>query len=240
MTRATQFIVACVVVLIPTAGQLQAEMIAITSYDITDAARSGMGGWQHTYSGSIVDTGNYSASGLSFTRANYSGGSGTLNDGLEGTGASDTELFGLKSDVSPTFTLHLDGFFTISDIALLVVDSANSIPGHIAGFDVTILGITESFVTSEQPTLRDAFVDLTGSSLDGLVTNQIILSNFSHDNLGSFTQVFAIGEIEVQGSAASVVPLPSSLALLAMGASVTGVGGVFRRRSKKSSKTEAV
>ncbi len=175
---------------------------SISSYDIRDAARSGFGGWAHTYGGTIVDTGSFSANGFAFTRANYSNGSGTLNDGAEGTGPADTQLFANNGDARPRITLHLDGTYNVSSLLLANWDSGNSIPGTLRGCDVTINGQTESFTTTE-PSLRDELVDLSGSPLSRLCTDTVILSNFIHDGSNGLNEMFCIGEISVRGQACS-------------------------------------
>jgi len=191
---------------------------AIARYDITDAARSGFGSaWAHTYDGLITNTGNFFANGRAFTRANYRGGSGTLNDGSPGTSIGDTQLFANNSDARPRITLHLNGNHFIEDITLFSFDDGNSIPGCIRSVDVTIGGLTETFVTSE-PTTNDEFIDLTGSVLSTIPTNSILLSNFVHDGRpNGLSEMFCIGEIGLFGTATTrfgltaTGPCPGSL-----------------------------
>jgi len=194
----------------------------IETYDIDDAALTGFGGWSHVYNGSITNTGSGSANGFGFDRGDYSGGGGTLNDGFEGSSAQDTQLFANNESARPVITLNLDNQYFIEDLTLFSFDSGNSIPGRIRGFDVTINGVTESFLSSE-PTANDEFVDLEGSSLDGLGTDTIVLSNFLHDGGNSLDEMFAIGEIEVNGT---LVPAPGAMALLGLG----GLAATRRRR----------
>ena len=177
---------------------LAASLIA--TYDITDAARSGFGGgWAHTYNGTITDTGNFSANGVAFTRANYRNGSGTLNDGSPGTGAGNTQLFANNADARPRITLHLKGNHFVDDITLFSFDGSNSVPGSIRSVDVTIGGLTQTFATSE-PTTNDEFIDLTGSVLGTIPTNTILLSNFVHDGRpNGLDEIFCIGEIGING-----------------------------------------
>lgn len=172
----------------------------ISTYDIRDAARSGFGNWAHTYNGTIVDTGNFSANGFNFTRANYTGGSGTLNDGSQGTGPGDTQLFANNNDARPRITLHLNGNHFIDDITLYSFDSGNTIPGRIRSVDVTIGGLTGTFATTE-PTTNDELIDLSNSILGTIPTNTIVLSNFTHDGGNSLNEMFCIGEIGLNGTA---------------------------------------
>ena len=176
----------------------------VTSYNIRDAAESGFGGWSHAYGGTITNTGSGTANGFAFDRANYSGGSGTLNDGITGTGINDTQLLANSSDANPRITLVLDGSYSIDDITMCSNTSGNSIPGTIRGCDVTINGVTESFATSE-PTDNDEFIDLSGSSLDGLASTSVTLSNFTHDGSNSLDEMFSISEILVNGTPASII-----------------------------------
>ncbi len=199
------------------------SQITITHYDILNAARAGTGGWNHNYNGTITDTGMGSANGVQFTRADYFGGSGTLNDGIIGSGVGDTQLFANNSFASPVITLHLPGLYSIDDITLYSFATGNSIPGAIAGFDVTIGGFTESFNSSE-PTDNNEFVMITGSTLDGIGTTTIQLSNFIHDGSNTLTELFAISEIVINGS---LVPAPGAIALLGL----AGLIGGRRRRA---------
>lgn len=177
---------------------LAASLIA--TYDITDAARDGFGNWHHNYNGSIVDTGNFSANGFNFTRANYRNGAGTLNDGSPGTSVADTQLFANNADARPRITLHLKGNHFVNDLTLFSFDGGNSIPGRIRSVDVTIGGLTQTFATSE-PTTNDEFIDLSNSVLSTIPTNTVVLSNFTHDGGNSLNEMFCIGEIGVSGRA---------------------------------------
>jgi MYXO-CTERM domain-containing protein len=204
------------------AGAASAGTVTVTGYDIQNAARSGFGGWAHTYNGTITDTGSGNANGIGFTRADYTGaGDGTLNDGLEGTGPGDTQLFANNSFASPVITVYLDGFYTIDNITLFTFQGGNFIPGSVAGYDVTIGGVTESFLSSE-PTDNDEFVNILGSTLDGISDNKVILSNFLHDGSHNLHEIFAIGEIGINGQ----VPAPGALALL-------GIAGLAARRRRR-------
>ncbi len=176
----------------------------VTSYDITDAAESGFGGWGHTYGGTITNTGSGTANSFAFDRADYTGGSGTLNDGNNGTGTGDTQLFANNAQADPHITIYLDGSYTVDDITLFSFDGGNSIPGRISGCDVTINGVTVPFATSE-PSTNDEFIDLSGSPLAGLATTQITLSNFTHDGGNGLDEMFSIAEITVSGSPASII-----------------------------------
>lgn len=214
MHRTTRWILLCVGVLLGAVAPLQADLVTITDYDILQAPLTGTGSWAHLYSGTITPTGSFTIDGFPADRGDYTGGSGTLNDGLPGTGTGDTQLLGNTVDFVPVITLNLDAFYSINTITLFSFDGGNSIPGVISSFDVTINGTTVTFATSE-PTPNDEFVDLAGSALDGLVTDQIMLSNFVHDGSNGLPGFFAIGEVEIDGTpSGGGVPEPSALSLL--------------------------
>jgi hypothetical protein len=148
-----------------------------------------------------VDTGNFFADGIAFTRADYSGGSGTLNDGSPGTSPADTQLFANNSDARPVITIHLDGTYTIDEIILYSFDGGNSIPGAKASVEVEIGGQSQVFTTTD-PGVNDELIDLTGSPLQNIPTNTVILKNFVHDGRNNgLPSLFCIGEIELSGNA---------------------------------------
>lgn len=198
MTKVLKFLAVAACTL---GGSALAQNPVITSYDITDAARTGFGGWGHNYGGSIVDTGSFSANGFAFTRADYSGGSGTLNDGSEGSSPGDTQLFANNANARPRITLHLDGSYAIASITLYSFDSGNTIPGTLVACDVTIGGQTQSFNTTE-PTLHDEFIDLSNSPLGNIPTNTVILDNFVWGGNNGLNEMFCIGEIGLVGGSA--------------------------------------
>ena len=118
----------------------------ITGYDVIDAATSGCGGWAHSYTGTIVTTGGFDGC----TRANYSGGAGTMADGAIGTNILESQLFRFTSSgaYAPSITLYLDSEYFVSAISLFNFPSGNAIPGNITGLDVGIGVSTQSFATS--------------------------------------------------------------------------------------------
>jgi len=72
-----------------------AAPIAITSYGIQDATMSGYGGWMHTFTGTITPVRAFTngPGGPPGTVANYTNGSGTLNDGELSSSPFSTQLF---------------------------------------------------------------------------------------------------------------------------------------------------
>ena len=121
----------------------------ISSYDIDNAVQSGWGDWAHFYTGTVtqdgpVDGGFYD--GAYGTQADYTGGGGILNDDQLGDSRHTTPLFATL--LEPTITLYLDGTYFLSELTLYSFDDANTIPGNITGLDITIGGVSETFLTT--------------------------------------------------------------------------------------------
>ncbi|MFN0022201.1 MAG: beta strand repeat-containing protein, partial [Pirellulaceae bacterium] len=194
--------------------------VAITGYNITAADVTGSGGWNHTYSGTITPTGG--------TRANYTGGTGTMADGVFGVSEQFTQLFadfsGPISD--PVITLFLPGSFSLNTIDIYGGNfgPSNSIPGRITGFTVTIGANSAAFAStgfgavgnSGQP-INDR-VTITGSPLDGIAGTTVILSNFTEPS----SQAFSITEIILDGQLGTGGSVVDDLSL---NANVTASGG---------------
>ena len=222
-----QFAVACAVVM--STGILSAGPVVITGYDIDNTYISGTGDWAHTYSGAITP--------VSGDVANYTGGSGTLNNGVIEVDVDTTQLFNYPLDSSPVITLYLDDYYSLNSLLISGGDFlSNFVPGELAGLDVTIGSSTENFITSPQGInvdfrFADDFVDFTGSSLDGLVTNQLKLSGFN-SNLNAHNS-FSIAEITLDGTSVESTPEPTSLAIFGIGALCMGAGAARRRRKEQ-------
>lgn len=201
-----------------------AARLNISGYDVYDTGLPCCG-WDWDYTGSIT------AIGLPGTQYAYTGGTGTLADGEFGTSTTTTMLFTPEAS-EQLVTLYLDGYYTIDTIDIYGGDIYGNVhPGHLDGVDVTIDGNTAGFSTAEfGPThLRDYSINdrvtLAGSALDGLVTNEVQLSNWS---LGADTSItFSITEIVIYGT---VVPEPSTALLLLMG--LAGLAAAQRRSSR--------
>ena len=111
------------------------ETVGVTSYDVIDTPISGFGGWSHSYTGTITDTGrtfetfNETPGNL----MNYQGGTGTLNDGVVSATVSDNQLFALRTPAQPSITLHLSEPATVDHIVLYGGDNpSNGLPGAIS------------------------------------------------------------------------------------------------------------
>jgi hypothetical protein len=197
-----------------------ADAATITSYDIQNATVSGFGGWAHSYSGTITPTsGNY---------ANYSGGGGTLNDGIVPTSEQSSELFDLSS-FSPVITVNLDASYLLTRIDILDAIDDNDLPGSITSVDVTVGGQTATYSLTNYGFVgvsgvpQDQFITLTGLQASTAATS-FTLSNFVSGSLdGPYA---SIGELTVNGNLAGV-PEPTSWALMLVG--FGGLGAALRR-----------
>ena len=195
-----------------------AGLITITSYDIENATTSGWGGWNHTYNGNINITGT--------NLADYTNGSGTLNDGIIGSYVNDNQLFNTADNAE--ITLYLDGYYSIDSIKLFGGSNPNALPGGIETIDVFFGGITSTLAHVAFGV--DDFFSTTGSNLNGITTNMIKIFNVPS---GNCCGAYNITEIEVIGdlkNAPEQVPEPYTLAIFAL-----GIIGLASRRFKKQS-----
>ena len=189
--RKIQIVVACVVVMftgtVSASHMLPSTIIA--SYDINSTYRSGSGRWGHNYNGTIVGG----------SIANYSRGSGTLNDRFLSSSISSTQLFNTSSNTSPTIILNLNGYYALNSLLIYGGNiSRNAIPGRLSGLDITIGTTTQGFSTISQGQGRDDLALFTGTPLNGLVTNQLTLSNFK--STYNSINTFSISEIALAGT----------------------------------------
>jgi hypothetical protein len=191
------------------ASSVQGQVI--TGYNITNVRPSGFGGWTHTYTGTITSNGDGTY--------NYSGGGGTLNDGLFGANSVNSELF-LLGDNS-VFTLFLDGNYNLANMNLYgSFGEDNYIPGTLTGATIGFGGGSAAITStpfSVGPSCTsgpcdDAF-SFAGTALAGLSGNQITLSDFQ----GGWSGYYSISEIDAQSGSATSTPEPSSVVLLFSG-----------------------
>lgn len=185
--------------------------VAITSYDISEAVESGFGGWSHSFDGAIAPVRPFTLAGNPGTVASYTNGSGTLNDGVIGTGTTTTQLFVQgpvddTSTITPRITLKLGASVKVTRLLISGGEfgTSNIYPGVLTGVRVTVGGQSQVFMTIDtgsagalQPV--DDIVDLTGSPLADIATDTIILDQFS---IGFGFDQFAITEITVEGTTA--------------------------------------
>jgi hypothetical protein len=192
----------------------------ITSYDIQNATVSGFGNWSHSYTGTITPT--------SGTYANYSGGVGTLNDGIVPTSEQSSELFDLGF-ANPVITVNLDASYLLTRIDILDAIDDNGIPGNITSVDVTVGGQTATYgltnygFVGQSGIPQDQFITLAGLQAS-TAASSFTLSNFVSG--GAYSTYASIGELTVDGNLAGV-PEPTSWALMLVG--FGGLGAALRR-----------
>ena len=194
--------------------------VTIVGYDVLNTPTSGFGQWQHTYTGVITPTNQ--------VFANYSGGTGTMANGVIETTHQTTHLFIVDS--APVITLYLDGFYSLNSLSIFGGDIPyNGAPGALKSLTATFSGTSSSLVGSAfgfvglRGPANDLFT-FAGTSLQGLVTDRVVLSGFQTSGLA----FASIAEITLDGSATSV-PEPGTLALFGLG--LVGLGFARRRRA---------
>jgi len=205
MRRVFRIVAALPIILVWSASTPVFAGPIIISYDIVNANLSGLGGWAHTYSGTITPTGP----GL----ANYTGGAGTLNDGTRNN-VYNSQLFDATS--GPVITLYLDDYYAVSSISVFGGDFSNAIPGLLETMYISFGGTAYQYSGTpfgfQGPSVRTSDLFTITGPLSGLVTNQIVLSGFGGPLYGDRT--FSIAEIEVAGGGATPVADPGSTLLL--------------------------
>jgi hypothetical protein len=212
--------VTCATAVVTLGTAASAAPVFIVGYDIAQTPRSGFGCWFHDYDGTVTNTGRTvsgsvvcSADGSQI--ANYSGGSGTLNDGVISTSTIGTHLFTTRNaddggPISPVITLHLGGTYFVNAIHIFGGDlGGNAIPGALNGMTVEIGGSSLALATTPFGALNaigvaaNDQVDLTHTTLAVVATNQIVLRNFTASFFGFPFDQFSITEITVDGSPAA-------------------------------------
>lgn len=199
----------------------------ITGYNMSSALKSGAGGWSNTYSGTITPTSNsattYPHFGSFTLNALTGAGSGTLNDGILGTGVGNTHL--LSSADNVVIELFFDATYFLSSINLFSFASGNLIPGSMTGFDASWSGGSASFTTTQNGANTET-ASFAGSGLDGVAVSSLTLSNFKTAG-NQYYDLYGISEITFTSTLAAV-PLPASGLLLLAGAG--GLAGLRRRK----------
>jgi len=192
-------------------GAASATTVPIGSYDVSQTPGSGFGCWSHNYTGTKADTGHTVGGSVICTPEgghvfNYSGGSGTLNDGLFDT----THLLLTRTDdqgqvLRPVITLHLARVVTVNQVRLLKGDNSFTC---LTGAAVEINGTRFNFVNPSPigGDCRSVVLDLGATALSVEPTNRITLSNFTATFFGSEIDQFGIGEVEVDGTAVILNP----------------------------------
>jgi hypothetical protein len=231
--------VAVGILVLGTSQPAMADQVTITGYDIQNANLPGSGGWSHYYLGTITmtDPDAFWEEGL----ANYSGGTGTLANGIIESTEAQIQLF--RTGAEAVITLYLDAFYTINTIDIFGGDtSGNAIPGEIDGMNVTINSSTQQLLgvgfggNNAAGTPRNDRFTLFGTSLEGLVTDRIVLSSIFEDGC---CDAYSIAEIGIEGSLAQVAPVPepATLGLISVGAAFIGLRHRRRQMMRKAEDT---
>jgi len=222
----TKSLIAAAVIAVSSISTAQAAQF-VTGYDVSNARTSGYGGWTHTYSGAITSAGG----GL----FNYTGGNGTLNDGVISANNLSNQLFSLADNSS--ITLHLNSPTFLSELNIFgATGSGNGIPGILTGATLSFGGLSQVFSSTPWgPTCTSGLCNdkfsFAGTSLASIATNVITLSNFQVAP-GPWSTYFNASEISISGVAAvSPVPEPETYAMLLAGLGL--MGGMARRRKQK-------
>lgn len=212
------------------AATSNAAPVSVSAYDVTNTQGSGFGGWSHFYTGMITNNLNGTV--------NETGGSGTLNDGLIGTSYVDTHLFyNSMTNDNTSFDLYLSQSTYVTSISLYsFFDGQNAIPGNITGLYVTINGNSGFFNTTGFGPMNftgvpvHELINLAGSGLDTLLTNQITLWGFV--STGGWAAYSSISEVVIN-EAGNPTPAPEPSTMILLGTGIAAVA-LFRKRFKRS------
>jgi hypothetical protein len=193
-----------------------AATVPIIQYDVVETHLPGFGCWFHEYIGTVTSTGRTDSGSVTCTPegnqiANYSGGQGTLNDGIISTSTSATHLFVMRNDddgvpIRPVITLHLAETVAVTAIRIYGGDiDFNALPGALGGLTVEIGGISRALDTTPfgAPNVLGVppndEITIVGTDLEGILTNRIVLSDFRATLFGAPFDQFSIAEISVEG-----------------------------------------
>ncbi len=186
----------------------------ITGYDLTNSYPDGTYGLSHTYTGSITN----GIPGI----FHYTGGTGTLDDGL----IQNPNAGHLFLGNSASITIFLDDDYYVDNISFFSAlgQSSSLESATINGEAVTSTPFGQIVFNKPQ----DDLFDLSGTALENVATNQITLSDFG---FAPFTpKTFTLSEIQVTGTLVSAVPEPSTYALMLGGLGLIGFMAARRRR----------
>ena len=202
---------------------------SILRYDINNVRLSGFGSFTHVYTGGMITS-------LGGGLAAYTGGIGSLNDGVTAVGQNGNMLF--QASDNTVITLFLSGSTKLSSFTVFggLFPAANILPGTLTGATIkfgglqAILASTPSGGACFSGQCDDTF-NFAGTVFDGVTGSTIEFSNF----LGGFTQsgerFFNASEFSIV-AAQSTVPEPSSFALMLVGGALVTVVSKRRQRTR--------
>lgn len=202
-------------------GLAAAAPLPVVTYDIQETPRSGFGCWGNSYTGTITDTGRTVSDSAICTPdgnqiVNYSGGSGTLNDGVISSSVDAIQLLTnrLADDglpIVPVITLHLAAPSLVSNVNVFGGGvEFNIIPGALNSATVEIGG--QSAVVAITPTgspnamgiYPNGTFDLTNTPLAGLATTTVVLRDFTAAFFGFQIDQVSVTEMTVEGTEAAL------------------------------------
>lgn len=195
----------------------------ITGYDMISVGNNGntnYAGWSHVYDGTITGSGY----------VNYTGGTGTMADGLLSSSHRNSQLFHPVWNTSITF--YLDQVTTLGSVSIFSGDwHSNVIPGEIEFATFTLNGVSEQIFSTGFGTINgenglhmNELFDFSGTSLANMAVSEFTISNIG-DGWGN-SGYYNISEVSV-----SAVPEPSTYALMLGG---LGLVGLMAARRKKA------
>jgi hypothetical protein len=192
-----------------------ANPVAISAYDVELTPPSGYGGWSHTYTGTVTDSGRglgpvngCSATSPDCQLVNERGGAGTINDGAFSS-VDEDQLLIAGTDAqgepfTPTITLHLAQRAKVQQIRIFGGGSPfNAIPGALEAATVKIDASAVALSTVQAGDIgplgfaADDILDLRGTGLDAVSTSDIVLTDMTA--VAQLAGQFSITEVTVDG-----------------------------------------
>jgi hypothetical protein len=223
---------AVLIALLAPAGA-SATPATIASYDVSVTPASGFGGWGHAYTGAITDTGRSitGSTGCPCPIVSETGGSGALYDGVISTDIGSTHLFSYGVDTSgealdPVITLHLAETTPVGRISLYGgYIGGNIYPGAIVSATVEIEGQSVTLTTDGggDPTLD--VLDLTGTGLELIATDTIVIRDVRSEVFGFPLDQFALAELVLDSTVVTDVEPPAITAPAEVVVDATGPEG---------------
>ncbi|MDO8069952.1 PEP-CTERM sorting domain-containing protein [Janthinobacterium sp. SUN176] len=201
----------------------------IVTYDIKNGRAKDAGNWNNNYDGTLTRV--HPTLDLIY---DYSGGKGSLNDGIVPSGVESTQF--IYSPDNPIITLHLSGQSIIHEMNFYsMLHAGNVSAGNLSGAKISFgdqslyLNATNWGPKCSSNLCNNGF-SFAGTALEGIATDVITISDFK--NIGNGLPLYAIGEIVLNGSLVSPVPEPSTYGMLLVGIVAIGLQARRRRGAK--------
>ncbi|MGF6115965.1 hypothetical protein ABIE30_003038 [Janthinobacterium lividum] len=197
----------------------------IVTYDVTNGRAQNAGHWSNNYNGEITP-----ATPGSNWNYNYTGGSGSLNDGVIPNSIESTQF--IYAPENPIITLHLSGKTIVSEMNFYSMLYAwNGSAGNLSGATVSFGGQSLYMDSPNWGPRCSSYLcnnrfSFAGTALEGVATDVITISGFKTKVASD--PLYSIGEITLNGSLVSPVPEPSTYGMFFVGMVVL----VLRARRK--------